>query len=373
MNKLCWFFLLLATATCFDHAQAKQLSVDELIQRYRGEQALWPAPTIDDGAVFEPLSALPTEVIYPEDRPYSKAIWTLGKHLFFERRLSRSEQISCANCHDPDLGWADGRRKAIGHNRQQHTLNSPSIMNTVWLNEIFWNGRVTTLEEQVLQSWQNPIEMAGDIPTAVQRISSIEGYRDLFKAAFDSADVDADRISQAIATFMRSVTLTSTRFDKFMRGQRDELTDKEIRGLHLFRTKARCANCHSGALLSDGQYHHLGSSFHNVGEFKGRYSVTGKPEHVGAFRTPGLRGISATAPYFHNGIATNLDILLTLYNSGWWQNAELKNKGNDIPTATLSPLIAELNLSPDEISELKAFLLTLDGNIPWYRIPDEPQ
>lgn len=346
---------------------------DSLVEVYRGPQAQWPAATIDEGVNFKPLAALEDEPPFPEDNLYSKEKWELGKQLFFERRLSQSRQIACASCHDPDLGWADGRRKAIGHNRIQHDLNSPTIVNSAWLEEVFWDGRAGSLEEQVLGSWQNPIEMAANLPDAVERIQGIEGYSPLFDGAFGSTEVSAKRISQAIATFMRKITLTNTRFDKFMRGERDALTEDEIKGLHLFRTKARCANCHNGALLTDGEYHHLGSAFHNFGEFQGRYRVTGKAEDVGAFRTPGLRGIGETAPYQHNGFAKNLDILMNLYNMGWWQNAELPDKGNDIPTAQLSSHIRELKLNKEELNQLKAFLGTLDGDMPWYEMPKELQ
>lgn len=366
-------FLLVAVGSCLlmFGSVCEAEPQDSLVDVYRGPQQQWPAATIDDGVDFKPLAPLENKPPFPESNPYSKEKWELGKQLFFERRLSKSEQIACASCHDPDLGWADGRRKAIGHNRIQHDLNSPSIVNSAWIEEVFWDGRAGSLEEQVLGSWQNPIEMAANLSDAVARIRSIEGYSPLFEQAFGSTDVSADRISQAIATFMRKITLTNTRFDKFMRGERDVLTESEIKGLHLFRTKARCANCHNGALLSDGEYHHLGSSFHNVGEFQGRYRVTGKAEDVGAFRTPGLRGIGETAPYQHNGFAKNLDILLNLYNMGWWQNAELAEKGNDIPTAQLSSHIQELKLNKEELSQLKAFLGTLDGDMPWYEMPEE--
>lgn len=187
--------------------------------------------------------------------------------------------------------------------------------------------------------------MAAHLPTAVARIASIEGYAPMFQNAFGTEDVSAVLISRALATFMRQVTLTNTKFDNFMRGERDALKNDEIKGLHLFRTKARCANCHNGNLLSDGKFHHLGSSFHNVGEFQGRYRVTKQAENVGAFRTPGLRGIADTTPYLHNGLIKDIDTLLFLYIGGWWQNAELDNKGNNIPTATLSGHIKTLDLS----------------------------
>ena len=331
-----------------------------IVDTYRGSQEYWPKPTIDEGVDFKPLGALPKNAHFPSYNPYTKAKETLGRQLFFDRRMSQSEQVSCASCHDPDLGWADGKRKAIGHNRLRHDLNTPSIINSAWLNHVYRNGRVGSLEAQVIETWQNPVEMAAHLPTAVARIISIEGYTPMFQEAFGTKEVSAVRISRAIATFMRKVTLTNTKFDNFMRGERSAFKNDEIEGLHLFRTKARCANCHNGNLLSDGKFHHLGSSFHNVGEFQGRYRVTKQAENVGAFRTPGLRGF-----------IKDLDTLLHIYNNGWWQNNELDNKGNNIPTATLSKHIKILDLSEQERTQLKAFLGTLKGQALWIEPPPE--
>lgn len=365
--------LVIATLAITSAYSVETSSTQDILSLYKGPQANWPAPTIDEGAHYTPLGAMPKEPPYPEYNPYSKEKWELGKQLFFDRRLSKSQQIACASCHDPDLGWADGRKRAIGHNRQLHTLNSPSITNSAWLNTVFWNGRAKTLEQQIIETWQNPLEMAADLPETVTRVNSLKGYSSLFKKAFNTPVADAELISKAIATFMRKITLTNTRFDKFMQGDRTELSNDEIEGLHLFRTKARCINCHNGTLLSDNKFHHLGTSFHNVGDFLGRYSVTNKAENVGAFRTPNLRGISSTAPYMHNGFINDLDILLSIYNAGWWQNAELKDKGNDIPTATLSKHIKPLSLNQNELKKLKAFLTSLDGTPVWIKMPKEVQ
>jgi cytochrome c peroxidase len=351
--------------------QTAAVAAADIIELYRGPQENWPAPTIDEGVEFIPLGAISKNTPFPENNPYSKEKWELGKQLFFDRRLSQSLQVTCASCHDTDLGWADGRKRSIGHNRQQHDLNSPSIINSAYAKHIFWNGRAQTLEQQVIETWQNPIEMAAHIPTAVARINAIEQYKPMFEDAFGTTKASAELISQAIATFMRNITLTNTRFDKFMRGNSDELTNQEIEGLHLYRTKARCINCHMGTLLSDNKFHHLGTSFHNVKEFQGRYRITKKAADVGAFRTPGLRGIAKTAPYLHNGLIDDLETLLILYNIGWWQNAELPDKGNDIPTATLSAHIKPLDLSPREIEKLSAFLATLEGHSPWLPLPKE--
>ena len=343
----------------------------QLIERYRGPQSEWPAPWIDEGVTAAPLATLPPDVPHPADNPDSTAKRELGKQLFFERRLSRSEQIACASCHDPDLGWADGRRLAIGHNRRVGDTNSPTVVNVGYLQEIFWDGRAASLEEQVIASLSDPREMAADPERAAARIANISGYAPLFSEAFGDSRVNAERIAAAVATFMRSLRFANTPFDRFMAGETDRLDERQIRGLHLFRTEARCMNCHHGPLLSDERYHHLGTSFHNVGNFQGRYRVTGTPEDVGAFRTPPLRGAASTLPLTHSGMARDLDTLIRLYEMGWWQNADLDDKGNNIPTARLSPLIKPLSLSRQDREDLKAFLEALDGPMPYMLPPDE--
>lgn len=344
---------------------------DPLVAAYRQPQHAWPAAETDPGIEAAALAPLPDPSSLPAWQDVTDERIRLGLQLFFERRLSASHQIACASCHDPELGWADGRRVSIGHNRQKGDMNAPSIVNSIFLHEVFWDGRAASLEEQVIASWTNPIEMAGDLDESVQQIASISGYTPLFEAAYGDTEINAERIAEAIATFMRSVNMTRTPYDRFLQGDYDALSDAQIRGLHLFRTKARCMNCHQGALLSDQQYHHLGTSFERVGNFQGRYRVSQQPDDMGAFRTPPLRSISATAPYMHNGFAADLELLLSLYNIGWWQNAPLPDKDPDLPLAQLSPLIQPLELSPDELADLHAFLLSLTGLMPYMRPPAE--
>lgn len=339
--------------------------------KYRTDPKNWPLAIIQSGVNYQPLQAISEQPPEPSDNPITEAKKILGKHLFFDRRLSQSKQIACSSCHDPDLGWADGRRTAIGHNRQQGLINSPTVVNSDWLTDVFWDGRAQSLEEQVIASWTNPIEMAADTHTVASDLQKTKSYPILFDSAFGDKTITEENIAKAIATFMRTLNLTKSPFDQFMQGDINALSDEQIQGLHLFRTKAGCINCHHGNQLSDGLYHHLGTSFHNVGDFEGRYKLTQKASDVGAFRTPTLRGAAATAPFMHNGFVSDLDTLLSLYNMGWWQNAELKNKGNDIPTARLSSLIKPLDLKKHELMALKSFLLSLNGTMPWMALPQE--
>lgn len=349
--------------------QCSESSPHEIAELYRQGFDHWPQATIDEGIDYQPLAAISKQVPSPASNPLTGTKRELGKHLFFDRRLSASEQIACASCHDPDLGWADGRRTSIGHDRQKGDINAPTVVNSAWLTQVFWDGRAASLEEQVIASWTNPIEMAADTSVVIDRLRETQSYPELFKQAFGTEEITSERVAQAIASFMRSLTLTSTPFDRFMRGDIEAMSDEALHGLHLFRTKARCINCHHGAQLSDHRFHHLGTSFHNVGAFQGRYRLTGAAVDVGAFRTPSLRGALNTPPFMHNGFVKDLDTLMAFYNMGWWQNADLPDKGNDIPTAQLSPVIKPLSLDAQELRSLKEFLKSLTGTMPWMEVP----
>ena len=337
---------------------------DDLLVRYRGERTGWPAPVLDPGVPYRPLAPLPARPPHPADNPETPAKTALGKVLFFDPRLSRSGRIACVSCHDPKLGWTDGRRKSLGHDQQEGQLNAPSVVNSGYLKEIFWDGRAHSLEEQALASWTDPVEMAADAPAATRRLAAIDGYPARFEAAFGEARLSPQRIQKAIASYMRSVTLTDTPFDRFLRGEADALSDAQVRGLHVFRTQGRCMNCHNGPLLSDGDYHHLGSSFYAMGNFQGRYALSQRAEDVGAFRTAPLRGVTETGPWTSAGLIDDLDDLLAIYNMGWWQNAALDKQIDGIPFSRLSAHIKPLDLDKGQLSDLRAFLDALSGPMP---------
>ncbi len=355
-------------------AMATPAGADEagLLERYRGDRAGWPAPELDEDVPYRPLAALPARPPYPADNPDTPAKRELGRLLFFDPRLSVAGDVACASCHDPEQGWSDGRRKSLGHEDQEGDLNAPTVVNSGYLDELFWDGRAHSLEEQALASWTNPVEMAADPAAATARLAAVAGYPARFRSAFGDARLSPLHIQRAIATYMRSVTMTDTPYDRFLRGEREALSDAQVRGLHLFRTRARCMNCHNGALLSDGRYHHLGSSFYAVGNFQGRYALSHRAEDVGAFRTAPLRGVTETGPWTSAGLIDDLDDLLSIYNMGWWQNAPLDEKIDGIPFATLSPHIQPLDLEPEELADLRAFLDALTGTMPEARPPALP-
>jgi cytochrome c peroxidase len=349
----------------------------ELRATYQKPPAGWPAPTLDVGVELRELGLLPA-VPHPADNPFSREKADLGKALFFDPRLSGSGQLACTSCHDPDLGWADGRATSFGHARTPLRRNAPGILNGGLHPVLYWDGRAESLEDQAKQVLANPAEMRFNEAEAVRRLTAAPGYPEAFRQAFGDPTVTADRIVQALACFERTVVGGRSRFDAFLKGNPDALTDSEVRGLHLFRTDARCLNCHNGPQMSDGKFHDIGlSQFGRPGADLGRTGVTGKPSDSGAFRTPMLRNVGKTAPYMHNG-AFDLTEVLNLYNIGMPVVRKTDRLAADpLFPANKSGLVKPLGLNATDLADLAAFLRSTDEphrlvRPPKLSLPDTP-
>lgn len=335
------------------------LDARQLRSLYSQPSDCWPKPWLHESITdWQELAPLPA-TRFPEENPHSEAKVELGQLLFFDPLLSASGQIACASCHDPALGWADGRPVAIGHDRQHGRRNTPTLLNAAHLDLLFWDGRAPSLEIQAIMSMTNPIEMNADLGKVIKDLGAIEGYRTLFRNAWGSETVTEARIAASLATFVRTLSSRPSDFDRFIQGETRRMTDRQLQGMHLFRTRAGCMNCHHGPLLSDGRFHNIG--FHFYGrplEDRGRYLLTGKAEDVGGFRTPGLRDVMYTSPWLHNGWASTLRSLLVFYNAG---GARPKPQpGVDDPLfPETSALLEPLNLTDDEILLLEAFMESL--------------
>ncbi len=226
----------------------------------------------------------------------------LGKKLYFEPRLSKSGIISCNTCHNLGLGGADGVPAAVGHNwtANPHHLNSPTVYNAVFFAAQFWDGRSPDLEDQAQGPMQAPPEMAAPPALVEERVNSIPAYVEEFKKAYGKdVKVDFTTITKTIGIFERTL-VTPSRFDDYLNGNEDALTDAEKAGLATFIDKG-CTSCHTGiALGGTMQPFPVAGKFKyaNVGDFKG--------DKNGMVKTPTLRNITETAPYFHNGTEWNL-------------------------------------------------------------------
>ncbi len=301
---------------------------------------------------------LPDKAVSVLDTACAKV--ALGQRLFNDPQLSRSGQIACASCHERDLAFADGRRVSFGHDRQAGRRNAPSVAMSGHLQPLFWDGRAATLEDQALLPIADPKEMAFSADAAAARLRGDATYRRAFAAVFGNDRIETRQLAQAIAAFERSLAPPPSRLDRFISGRHDQLDDQQLQGLHLFRTRARCMNCHSGPALTDHGFHNLGLHFHGGRrQDLGRYEVTGDPADSGRFRTPSLRGVARTAPYMHNGAIARLDAVLQFYNVGGGKPRPRTGSGAHGPFPAPDPQLQPLQLTRDELQAIQAFLQTL--------------
>ena len=369
MNRLIFCFSvgvalssLNATAASVCDEKASDYSAC-IAQLYRQPVAQWPAPQVDADVAWQEMAALPDHAPAPPENPFSEAKAELGKKLFNDPKLSRSGQIACASCHEADMAFADGRRVSFGHDRQNGRRNAPSLVMSGYSSQLFWDGRGGSLEQQAMHPIVDPVEMAFDIPQLLERLNGDATYREQFAQVFGDGAITTERTGQALATFQRTLVKSTrnTPFEQLLRGRPQRMTDEQLYGLHVFRTKARCMNCHFGPALSDEQFHNVGLSYYARAKYEdlGRYEVTRKPEDVGAFRTPSLRLVMKTAPWMHNGLFVNMEGTLAFYNMGMPRPRPNAQQVNDPLFPTTSERLKALNMNKDELRALRSFLDTL--------------
>lgn len=330
---------------------------------YQLPPSKWPPPLVHLSVDWKELEPLPAPKLPPakptadEQAELDRA--ELGKRLFFEPKLSGSGQMACASCHDPDLAWADGRTVAFGNERKALRRNSPSIMNVGLNHAFFWDGRATTLEEQAKQVLLNPDEMDSSEEIVVDRLTESPDYRQRFGRVFGDETITLDRVARALAAFEKTIVGGRSDFDKFLRGQRDALSDEAVIGLHLFRTEGRCINCHHGVNFTDNQLHDVGLSYYGRKyEDLGHYQISKQPQDVGKFKTPSLRNVANTKPYMHNGLFP-LEGVLNMYNAGMPTLRRKPHQEADPLFPTKSHLLEPLYLNRQDLLALKAFLESL--------------
>jgi cytochrome c peroxidase len=319
----------------------------------------------------------------PKDNPLTPAKMELGRQLFFDSRLSADDSVSCSSCHDPRLAFADGKRTAVGIGGRRGTRNSPTLLNAMFNSTLFWDGRVNTLEAQTREPLINQDEMGNTShEQVVRKLAAIPAYADQFQRVF-GGPVNVDSLSKAIAAYERTLVSANCPLDRFLAGDAKALSEPAQRGFNLFRTKARCTVCHnlnqSFPFLTDGNYRNTGiaANFAGFEELSrratalslesssgmlpaidkqkgkvelGRFLVSGNAFDIGAFRTPSLRNVELTAPYFHDGSAATLADVVRYYVRGG--NA---NTGRDWE---LQPV----DLSDREQQDLIEFLKSLTSD-----------
>ncbi len=334
----------LATVHLLLQAQPPGEATFSLRQAYTQPSALWPAPWLDPGVAFTELAP----AFIPASTPAQRRQAAVGQRLVLDPRLSASGTIACASCHRPDQGWTVNTPLAIGHMGEPGRRNPTALHTAAARTRWGWDGSGTSLAGRSLAPLNDPAEMG---------LASLEDA--VARAGLPSVQA----LGEALAAYLRTLD-TPTRFDRFLRGDGTALSDQEIRGLHLFRTEARCINCHHGPLLTDERFHNLRiSSFGERSQDLWRYAVTGRCEDAGAFRTPSLRHVGQTGPYMHNGLFRTLEGVIHLYARGGGEVRARTAKEAAHPlfpcASRLSPHIRPLALTPGDVEALRAFLLAL--------------
>ena len=289
---------------------------------------------------------------FPEDNPYTPAKAQLGKQLFFDKRLSGNNDISCAGCHDPDLGWEDGKPVAQSPTGTPQRRHSPTLWNLAWERTFFWDGRSPSLEDQATRPVITQGEMNQPMSSLLAELRAVDGYRDAFAAAFPDAEpkIAEATMAKAIATYERTIVQPTTPFDQWVAGDRDAISEAAKRGFDLFNGKANCAACHGTWRFTRGAYHDIG--LRNDGDPEridlGRGPVLDVAAANNAFKTPTLRDVTRRAPYMHDGRFETLTEVIRHY------------EGRFMRRETLSADMQAVPLSERETAQLIAFLKTLE-------------
>lgn len=292
-------------------------------------------------STYEPMTI-------PADNPLTQEKVALGKQLFFDERLSVDGSKSCYSCHVCQHGLTDGLPKAIGPGNKTLPRHSPTLWNIGYHKEYYWDGRSASLEKQAMAAWTGGNMGVGDkAGEVVARINALQGYREQFQKVFQS-DATAENIMRAIASFERTIIAGNTAWDRYRAGDASALSESAVRGWNIFQT-IKCTNCHDGVLFTDQQYHNIGIGMDQATPDVGRFTVTKKPEDTGAFKTPTLRDVARSAPYFHDGSAKTLEEAVDIMLAGGKPNQYLDKK-NLTPQKVL----------PDQREALLDFLRSLN-------------
>jgi cytochrome c peroxidase len=270
----------------------------------------------------------------------------LGKMLFFDPRLSADRNMSCASCHSPMFGWSDGQATGRGSKSKALGRASPTIVNTGYNSIQMWDGRRATLEDQAMGPMESMDEMAMDLKAMFIWLNSNPGYRAAFQKAYPGEPIDDKTLSKAMASFERTVVSNDSPFDRWLRGDAKAMTPQQVRGFRLFAdpAKGNCAACHQPPNFTDNGFHNIGlASFATASPDVGRFAIRPVKSMQGAFKTPTLRDIALTAPYFHDGSAQTLMEAVEHYNGG------------GTASVSRSPDIKPLNLAHDEVEAIVEF------------------
>ena len=297
-----------------------------------------------------PASKEPIQPIAPA-KVTNPALVELGKQLYFDPRLSKSGFISCNSCHNLSMGGTDNIKTSIGHNWQEGPINSPTVLNSSLNVAQFWDGRAADLKEQAGGPIANPGEMGFSHTLAVGMLQTIPGYVSAFKKAFGSDQIDIDKVTKAIAAFEETLVTPNSRFDQWLKGNKKALTEQELAGYRLFKDSG-CVACHNGPAVGGNSFQKMGlvEPYKATSSAEGRSAVTGQDADRFNFKVPTLRNVEMTYPYFHDGAANTLSEAVD----------------------TMARIQLGKKFTPEENAKVVAFLKTLTGDQPNFKLPILP-
>ncbi len=283
----------------------------------------------------------------PPDNPQNKAKIELGKILFFDKRLSSTNTISCASCHNPLFGWSDAKRVAIGVKNRSGRRNTPTVLNSAYLNNFFHDGRAKSLEEQAKGPIETEVEMDMPLDKLVKKLQKIEGYKKLFYKAFNSNKITEDKILKAIASFERTIVTDDTPFNRWINNDKNAISEAAKEGFEIFKDKGRCDSCHNGFNFTNESFNNIGLGDRND---LGVYEIAKNKSKIwyGAFKTPTLIAIELTPPYFHNGSIDSLKEAVTICGNGGKKPVKIR-----------SPFFRDRKLDEYDVNRVVEFLKTL--------------
>lgn len=275
----------------------------------------------------------------------------LGKQLFFDPRLSRSGFISCNSCHNLSMGGSDNLQTSIGHNWQQGPINSPTVLNSSLNVAQFWDGRAADLKEQAAGPIANPGEMAFTHTLAVDTLRSIPQYSEAFARVYGVEQITIDEVTDAIAEFEETLVTPFSRFDRWLLGDTQAMTEDELRGYQLFKDTG-CVACHNGPAAGGNSFQKMGlvSAYETANPAEGVAGLTGQDADRFKFKVPTLRNVELTYPYFHDG--------------AYWTLEEAVD--------VMARLQLGRQLGDEDIASITAFLKTLTGQQPSFALPILP-
>lgn len=306
---------------------------------------------------------LPDEVPQPENNKLTPERIELGKKLFFDPRLSGDGNMSCATCHNPLFGWSDGLPTALGNKSKVLDRASPVITNTAYNAVQMWDGRKRTLEDQAMGPMEATVEMNMNVSKLFDWLQKNKGYQVAFEKAYPGEGINQDTLSKALASYERTIISNNSPFDQWVKGDAKAMTAQQVRGFEIFleENKGNCAACHGAPNFVDNGFHNLGlASYGKESPDMGRFGQLPLPRMKGAFKTPTLRDVTLSGPYFHDGsAATLMDVMQTYADHGY-------TEGN------ISPEVKKINLDKQDMQDLVAFMQALTSPVKPVTLPTLP-